>query len=124
MGKDEKKIFRFAFYFLAMILEDHPDVAQSFLQDLERTLQSKESSVQLIGYRTLGRLCAAMGSVDGLSGTGPHSHGPRPRILQKLCSPLHEVRTISAFRDHQHNNDSANTSYMNALSSMLQLHVG
>ena len=117
MGKDEKKIFRFAYYFLAIIVEEHPEAAQSVLTDLERTTQCKDSSVQLLGYRTLGRLCAAMGRTEGLGGSGSYVHGARPRILQKLCAPLHEVCAPKplrhALRDPPHSKRStARTSFI------------
>ena len=89
LGKDERKIFRFVCYFLAIILEDHPEAAPLALQDLERATQCKDFSMQLIGHRMMGRLCAAMGSLD--SGVGQLAHGPRPRLMLKICAPLIEV---------------------------------
>ncbi len=89
LGKDERKSFRFVYYFLSIILEDHPDAAPSALQDLERAIQCRHISMQHIGHRMVGRLCAAMGSLD--SGVGQLAHGPRPRIMLKICAPLIEV---------------------------------
>jgi hypothetical protein len=95
LGKDEKKTFRFVCYFLGIIVEDRPEAAHSALQDFERTTQSKEVSMQLIGHRIMARLCAAMGSID--SGVGQLAHGPRPRLMLNICAPLIEVRPRNRF---------------------------
>ena len=98
LGKDEKKIFRFTYYFVAIIIEENPEQGQAVVAELERTIQNKESALQLIGYRTLGRLCAAMAYAEMLSGIGSHSQGPRQRIVYKICSPLYEVSHLHHLR--------------------------